>query len=220
IAPSPSGDLIATATGNRRDGEIDIILTSTKDGSVIANLTNGFDKDMGIDHIVQLGERFNTVPWMSWSPDGNRLAYFARTGKERSLIIQNVVSKKIVQRIPMQTVDEPASPAFSPDGRSIAFAGLRGGISDIYRVELDSGNVENLTNDDFGDYGPVYSPDGRYIIYIMRISGNHKLFRLDLDTKKQPQLTFAPQDETSAQFVNDHTIVFGSTATDPKQPLD
>jgi len=220
IAPSPSGDLIATATGNRRDGEIDIILTSTKDGSVIANLTNGFDKDMGIDHIVQLGERFNTVPWMSWSPDGNRLAYFARTGKERSLIIQNVVSKKIVQRIPMKTVDEPESPAFSPDGRSIAFAGLRGGISDIYRVELDSGNVENLTNDDFGDYGPVYSPDGRYIIYIMRISGNHKLFRLDLDTKKQTQLTFAPQDETSAQFVNDHTIVFGSTATDPKQPLD
>ena len=39
--PSPSGDLIAVASGNRKDGELDIILVSAKDGSVIRNLTSG-----------------------------------------------------------------------------------------------------------------------------------------------------------------------------------
>src|SRR3954447_9770659 len=55
IAPSPSGDLIAAVTVNRKDQELDIVLISSKDGSIVRNLTGGFDKDMGFDHIVQLG---------------------------------------------------------------------------------------------------------------------------------------------------------------------
>ena len=98
IAPSPSGDLIAAMTFNREDREIDIILISSKDGSIVRNLTKGFDKDMGFDHIVQLGERFE-MPWMAWSPKGDRLAYFVRTAKERTLIIQNVLTRSIEQRI-------------------------------------------------------------------------------------------------------------------------
>ncbi|HZA33789.1 MAG TPA: hypothetical protein VE505_02620, partial [Vicinamibacterales bacterium] len=45
--PSPSGELIAAMTGNRRDGELDIVLLSSKDGSVIRNLTRGLDQDRG-----------------------------------------------------------------------------------------------------------------------------------------------------------------------------
>jgi hypothetical protein len=53
------------------------------------DLTNGFDKDMGIDHIVATRRTVQHRAVDAWSPDGNKLAYFARTGKERSLIIQN-----------------------------------------------------------------------------------------------------------------------------------
>ena len=90
------------------------MLLSAKDGSVVRDLTSGFDKDLGFDHIVQVGERWNTVPWMSWSPKGDRLAYFVRTEKERTLIVQNVLNRNIEQRIPMKSVDEPESPCFSP----------------------------------------------------------------------------------------------------------
>src|SRR5258708_39387772 len=37
IAPSPSGDLIAVVTANRRDGELDIVLVSSRDGSIVRN---------------------------------------------------------------------------------------------------------------------------------------------------------------------------------------
>jgi hypothetical protein len=73
----------------------------------------------------------------------------------------------------------------------------------------------NLTNDDFADYGPTFSPDGTFIVYNARISGNQKVFRLDLDTKTKTQLTFGTHDDTAAQFVDAHTIVFSSTAIDP-----
>ena len=220
IAPSPSGDLIAVVTINRKDQEIDIILVSAKDGSVVRNLTRGFDKDMGFDHVVLRGERTNIMPYMSWSPKGDRLAYFVRTEKERTLVIQNVLTRKIEERVPLKSVDEPESPSFAPDGKHIAFAALRGAVGDLFTVDLDTKEVVNLTNDNFADYGPTYSPDGKYIVYNARVSGNQKLFRLDLDTKKKTQLTFGTQDETSAQFVDDHTLVFASTATDPTIPLE
>src|SRR5439155_25357948 len=140
-----------------------------------------------------------------WSPKGDRLAFFARTEKERTLIIQNVLTKKIEERIPMKSVDEPESPVFSPDGRTVAFAALRGAVGDIYTVNLETKEVVNLTTDDFANFAPTYSPDGTYIIYSARVSGNQKLFRIDLDTKKKTQLTFGTFDETEAQFIDDHT---------------
>ena len=219
IAPSPSGDLIAAVVGNRDDRELDIVLISSKDGSIVRNLTNGFDKDMGFDHIVFNGER-PEMPWMSWSPKGDRLAYFVRTEKERTLILQNVLTRKVELRIAMKSVDEPESPAFSPDGRTIAFAALRGAVGDIYTIDLETKQVANLTADDFADFSPTYSLDGKYIIYSARVSGNQKLFRLDLDTKKKTQITFGTVDETAAQFIDDRTIVFSSTATDPAVPLE
>src|SRR5216684_5381339 len=70
IAPSPSGDLIAVMTINRKDQQADIILISSKDGSIVRNLTPGFSKDMGFANLELPGDRWNTVPWMSWSPKG------------------------------------------------------------------------------------------------------------------------------------------------------
>ena len=220
IAPSPSGDLIAAVTVNRKDQELDIVLISAKDGSIVRNLTRGFDKDLGFDHIVQMGVDSAANPWMAWSPKGDRLAYFVRTEKERALVVQNVITRAIEEHIPMKTVDEPESPAFAPDGRSIAFDALRNAIGDIYTVNLDTKAVTNITEDNFADKAPTYSLDGKFMVYAARVSGNEKLFRIDLDTKKKTQITFGTQDETAAQFIDDHTIVFASTATDPAVTLE
>jgi len=219
IEASPSGDLLAVGTGNRRDGELDIVLVSAKDGSIVRNLTSGLDKDMGFESI-SIPSQFITVPWMSWGAKGDRLAYFARTEKSKSLILQNVLSKRIDQRIEMQSVDEPESPSISPDGRTVAFAGIRNAIGDIFTVNLETSDIANLTSDEFADYAPTYSPDGKFLVYLARVSGNYKLFRLDLDTKKKTQLTFGTHDDGAAKFKDSDELVFPSTAIDPSQPVD
>jgi len=220
IAASPSGDLIAAVTVNRKDQELDIVLLSSKDGSIVRNLTGGFDKDMGFDHLVQMGVDQAANPWMAWSPKGDRLAYFVRTEKERTLIIQNVLTRNIEERIPMKSVDEPESPSFSPDGKFVAFDALRNAVGDIFTIDLQTKEVVNITQDPFGDRAPSYSPDGKFLVYTARVSGNDKLFRYDFDTKKKTQITFGTQDETGAQFVDNNTIVFASAATDPAVPLE
>jgi hypothetical protein len=220
IEPSPSGDLMAVVTGNRKDREYDIVLVSAKDGQIVRNLTPGFDQNMGFDYISIPGDRWNTVPWMAWSPRGDRLAFFVRTEKYKTLIVENVVSRKIEQRMAMKTLDEPESPAFSPDGRTVAFSAMENAKSDIYTVNLDTEAITNLTKDEFADYAPTYAPDGKFIVYLARISGNEKLFRLDLDTGKKTQITFGTHDDGAARFIDESTIIFSSTATDPAQPID
>ncbi|MCL4813957.1 MAG: PD40 domain-containing protein, partial [Vicinamibacteraceae bacterium] len=220
LEPSPSGDVLAAFAGNRKDREIDIILVSTKDGEVIRNLTPGFDQDLGFEYIVTPGARFNTVPWMSWSPKGDRLAYFVRTEKQRSLVLQNVLTRKIEEKILLRDIDAPESPDFSPDGRYVAFSGLRGATGDVFVMDLTTAEITNVTNDEFHDYAPTYSPDGKYLVYLSRISGADKLFRLDLDTKKKTQITFGTHDDAAAQFLDETTIVFPSTATDPTKPIE
>src|SRR6185369_3219547 len=42
FSPSPSGEVITAITGNRAEGEADLILLSAKDGSVLHNLTGGY----------------------------------------------------------------------------------------------------------------------------------------------------------------------------------
>jgi hypothetical protein len=220
IEPSPTGELIAAMVGNRKEQELDLVLLSAHDGSVVRNLTPKFDQNYGFAYIITPGGRWNTVAWMSWAPTGDKIAFFVRTEKERALVIEDAVSGRIERLIPMKTVDEPESPAFSPDGHHIVFSALRGAVGDLFILDLDSGKIDNLTNDAFADYGPTFSPDGSYLVYMSRISGNEKLIRLDLDTKKKTQLTFGTHDDAQAKFVDDHTLVFPSTAVNPTVPIE
>ena len=57
-----------------------------------------------------------------------------------------------------------AGPAWSPDGRKIAFASQRSGNYDIYAMDADGSNVERLT--DSGASSPVWSPDGQRLAFV------------------------------------------------------
>ncbi|MEW6322291.1 MAG: hypothetical protein AB1635_14525 [Acidobacteriota bacterium] len=220
IEPSPSGDLIAAVTANHRDRELDIVLISTRTGEIIRNLTKGFDQRLGFEYIAAPGGRWNSVPWMSWDPGGDRLAYFVRTEKDRSLVVQNVVSRSIERLIPLREIDAPESPDFSPDGRRIAFSGMQGGDANIFVLNLEDGAIRALTTDGFAQYAPTWSPDGRFLVYLARVSGNDKLFRIDADGSNARQITFGTHDDGGAQFLTATTLVFPSTAVNPLVPID
>ena len=66
---------------------------------MVRNLTRGFDKNYGFDHIVHARRALRTR-CRGWRgrPKGDRLAYFVRTEKERTLIVQNVLTRKIEVR--------------------------------------------------------------------------------------------------------------------------
>ena len=220
IEPSPSGDLLAAMTGNGRDRELDIVLISTRDGEIIRNLTSGFDQSMGFEYLATPGGRWNSVPWMSWSAQGDRLAYFVRTERDRSLIVQNVVTRKVELRVPLNNIDAPESPDFSPDGKLIAFSGMQNADANLYTFNVETSEIKQLTKDALPHYAPTWSPDGTFLVYIARVSGNEKLFRVNADGTNPVQLTFGTHDEGGPQFWDNETLVFASTAVNPAEPVE
>jgi TolB protein len=54
-------------------------------------------------------------------------------------------------------------PAWSPDGRMIAFRSERDGNTEIYVMAADGSAQRNLSRDPSDDWGPTWSPDGQVV---------------------------------------------------------
>ncbi|MFZ0908869.1 MAG: S9 family peptidase [Candidatus Acidiferrales bacterium] len=57
------------------------------------------------------------------------------------------------------------SPAFSPDGKWIAFVSSRGGSSNVYIIPTGGGEAKPLTHISTGVADPIWSPDGKWIAF-------------------------------------------------------
>ncbi len=212
FSPSPSGEILAAVTGNRAEGEADVVLLSAKDGAVIKNLTSGFT---GAFESLSLNEDFTAGRSLSFDPSGDTVAFFGRKGKGRALFLVSVLSGRIVRRIPVD-LDLPQSPCLLPDGRHVLFAGLKEGVADIYLMDLENGSTRNLTEDPFHDSNPQISPDGSLVAYTRRISGHEKIYILPLgDPSRKTQVTFGAHDDVAPGFSPDgNALFYASTEND------
>src|SRR3546814_3957527 len=57
------------------------------------------------------------------------------------------------------------APRFSPDGNQVVMSLARNGVTDIYRMDLRTRQVTQLTNSPSIDTSPSYSPDGTQITF-------------------------------------------------------
>ncbi len=80
-------------------------------------------------------------------------------------------------------------PVWSPDGKSILYYGNAAGNFDVYRVDLESGNVEQVTDHESNDGSPAWSPDGKTISFSSNRDGNGEIYTLHLPTGQLTRLT-------------------------------
>jgi len=207
-ALSPSGELLAVLT--TRWNDIDVAILSAKDGKVFRPLTKGFTNEY--ESLVY--GAFQGKKDLTWSPDGDRVAFFARRENERVLLVHSSVSGKLERRISIPGIDDELSPAWSPDGKSIVFEGARDGVTDIFAFDLETGVTRNVTQDPFFDSNPSWSPDGTQILYDRRIGPYNKVFLTDsADPSRKIQLTFGDSDDLQPSFSRDaKTVYFASDA--------
>lgn len=88
-------------------------------------------------------------------------------------------------------VDDPAGsfePSLAPDGRWFAFVSSRDGDAEIYRANVDGGQLERLTAFHLDDVTPKVSPDGRWIAFISNREGSDRLFLVKPDGRGQRRL--------------------------------
>ena len=80
---------------------------------------------------------------------------------------------KRTREIELPGIDEVFHPAWSPDGRQIAFISDKSGEEEVWLINQDgSGKPEQLTQGGKAmRYAPEWAPDGKSLAYITRDAG-------------------------------------------------
>lgn len=208
-APAPSGDLMAALTTYKED--IDAVVFNVPKRKLFRNLSGGLPERY--EYVV--AQSLTTGPVMgrdiAFNPNGDQVAVFVKKERGRSLMLVHALTGTIEKIVPMK-VEQQLNPTYSPDGRKIAFHGFLGNQPDIFEYDLQSGAINNVTNDAFFDAAPVYSPDGKWLYYSSVVEGYAKLFRVDLSNPaRRFQLTTGLYNDIDAYFAPDGKRVFFSS---------
>jgi TolB protein len=84
-----------------------------------------------------------------------------------------------------------SAPAFSPDGRTLAVALARDGLTQIYSIPVEgSTNPRRLTNSGAIDTEPAFTPDGKQIYFTSDRGGGPQIYRMGADGGAVARVTF------------------------------
>ena len=126
------------------------------------------------------------------SPDGKQLAFTSnRYGNDEIMLLSLEQPDAEPVRLTWDQ-GQNATPSWSPDGKSLVFASRRNGQSDLYSVDVESGEETRLTNTNQDEVDPRWSPTGDKILFqTTRTRYRQGLIGvLSLDTREE---TFFPE---------------------------
>ena len=114
----------------------------------------------------------------AWSPDGDQITFSSERDRawefevwgNREVYVMNTDGANLINLTNHPARD--SSPAWSPDGRQIAFSSDRDGNKEVYVMNADGTNPINLTNHPARDSSPAWSPDGLRIAFSTNRDGD------------------------------------------------
>ena len=145
------------------------------------------DQDGADQRLVSSSDHSAMSP--SWAADGRRFAYMEFWEGHGRLFIQDVASgKRTAAATSGQALD--FTPAFSPDGKTLAFSRATEEGTDLYTVNIKDGCcLQRLTVGRFYDnLSPTYSPDGQRIAFVSTRAGLPQIYAMAADGTDQQLL--------------------------------
>ena len=113
---------------------------------------------------------------------------------------------------PLLTSKQPImSPAWSPDGRHLAYVSFEGNRASIYNEDINTGTRYILASYGGVNGAPAWSPDARKLALVLSKDGNPKIYSLDLASKSLTQLTRGFSLDTEPSWLPDgRSLLFTS----------
>ncbi len=206
---SPSGEVLAVLTGNIKKGALQIVLISMKDGKVIKNITPGLTSKYD-----NINYKFNPADGISfsWDDKSEKIAFFARQELDNYLVVMDVFGSRILKKIKMRGIQDPTSPDFMPDHRTIYFTGIEKSRSFIYSIDLETEEVRKHTEGKLFIRSINVSPDGKKIVYSAKAKDYYKLYLAPIEKPEMGiQLTTGNYHDITPIFSRDGKKIYFSS---------
>jgi len=170
---SPDGKKLAVTLS--KDGNPEIYVISASDGKVIKRITN--------DKAIDTGPAF--------SPDGSEIAFVSdREGSPQIYVVSasGGKAKKVSKNGTYNT-----TPTWSPKKgtRVLAYTTRDGGNFDIVTLDLDSGTMTRITQDEGNNEEPSFSPNGRVVAFASTRKGGAGIYLANSDGTGKPLKVYA-----------------------------
>jgi TolB protein len=217
---------------SQRDGTSELYAINS-DGTGLTRLTfNAVEPNLFVQFLQRLEQRFPSIRLPTrlncgecvdniqpvWSPDGSHIAFLSDRDSSNIEIYLMDPDGSNIQRLTHHTVFPTTvwALAWALDGEQITFYRSDGDEWNLYAVDINDLNVEQITDlNPVETLSPTLSPDGTRIVFELPDENseyhNRDIYVKDADDNNIRQLTFDPADDHSpAWSPNGEQIVFVS----------
>jgi len=160
----------------------------------------------GKDSVFDPGGGFASVRRPSIHPKGDRVSFAipTSTGQEIASVGRDAKDRKTLTAGGINNW-----PAYSPDGKKIAFCSSRDGEFDLYVMNADGSDVKRVIKLDGMQARPCWSPDGKRLAFTWNRDGNYDIHVVNLDGTGLVRLTnHAERDDYACWNPDGKSIVF------------
>jgi Tol biopolymer transport system component len=182
-----------------------VVFTSDRSGTqqVYIMKANG-------DDVRQLSTGSSAVD-ASMSAAGTKIAYAKQRAGNWDIFLNNEQGTNEQARTEGRSDEH--SPKFNKNGSRIVYVIGTGNLQEIWRMDSNGENVEQLTENEFADFSPNFL-SGSEIVFVSNRTGNNEIWTMEGDGSDQVQVTKDGGDDIMpASRPSGDLIIFSSNRT-------
>lgn len=135
-----------------------------------------------------------------------RLSYVSKVGNRYQLLISDSDGQNA--QIALTSTEPIISPAWSPDGRRVAYVSFEARKPVVYVHDLATGKRVVVSNQKGNNSAPSWSPDGQHLAVSLSRDGNTQIYQVNADGSGLRRLTRSSAIDTEPQFSPDGRSIY------------
>lgn len=133
----------------------------------------------------------------TFSPDGKRIAFVSNKDGSPRIYVMDIPApgtklKDIKAKLITKQNKESSAPAWSPDGKKIAYCSMSNGVRQIWVYDFEKNNERQITEGTGNKENPTWAPNSLHLIFNSTGHDASELFLVNLNQPEAKKISSGP----------------------------